>query len=158
MSLTFRLKCGLSRPPWLRWQRCREKLGSGGKLKVTFSNEFAAPALTLEKHPLFFSPSLPPVCVPPSDLSVSSILLGLGSLPNQRWYYQGHCKPITHTHTLNSTSVDRNAYPSAHTHSYTSTHKFAGKSSKLNKKAFEQICWLVRSSCQGGSFQEQSRI
>lgn len=34
---------------------------------------------------------------PHPHLSVSSILLGLGSLPNQRWYYQGRCNPRAET-------------------------------------------------------------
>lgn len=48
-----------------------EKVGIG-KFEVTFSNEFASHALTLELHPFFTI-----LCVPP---------LGLGSLPNQCWY------------------------------------------------------------------------
>lgn len=58
-----------------------EKVGIG-KFEVTFSNEFASHALTLELHPFFTI-----LCVPP---------LGLGSLPNQCWYYQGHYNPYTH--------------------------------------------------------------
>lgn len=80
MSLTFQLKRRSLGHLDLRnsaTTTLERKLGAGGKLKVTFPDEFA------DRAPLFplFSTIL---CVPPSDLSVSSVLLGLGSLPNQR--------------------------------------------------------------------------
>lgn len=81
MSLTFQLKRRSLGHLELRnsatMTTVERKLGAGGKLKVTFPNEFAARA---PLFPLFFTI----LCVPPSDLSVSSVLLGLGSLPNQR--------------------------------------------------------------------------
>lgn len=58
------------------------QLGLGWKFKVPFPDEVATHSLTLEPPPATVFTIL---CAPPrSDVTVSSILQGLGSLPNQR--------------------------------------------------------------------------
>lgn len=160
-------------PPWvmqLYGDNTVGKVEIRMKVKGDFSWWVCSPCsdfgVTYPLFPLLYHP----VCVPLGPLS-----------PRSSWdyaHYQTNADitkdTVTLTHTLNSTGVDKNAYLSTHTHthSYTRTHKCANKSSKLNKKAFEHLslflwghlqcvlllCWLVRRSCQGGSFQEHNRI
>lgn len=108
-----------------------EKVGIG-KFEVTFSNEFTAHVLTLELHPFFTI-----LCVPPLDLSISSVLLGLGSLLNQCWYYQGHYNSYSHW----ALQMYTKKHTQVHTYTYTFAHKCANKSSKLNKKPL--LLWVV---------------
>lgn len=108
-----------------------------------------------------FSPFLPYCVSPHSDLSVSSILLGLGSLPNQCWNNQGHCNPCTHTEVQKCTQKCTPWYtPSIY--SYTSTNRCANRCSRHNTLFVQKQCVVSKTAHMSGSiwhpFQHDSII